>query len=398
MTPRDRATQIRHLADLSGFAHCAFSPVGRVDRHAFFTAWLAADRAGEMEYLHRNAEPRRDPRALLPLCQSIVCVAVSYLHPTPRPKDGDGDGDGDGIRGQIARYARGQDYHLLLRRRLQLLADRIKDTIGLPIASRICVDSAPLLEREIASRAGLGFQAKNTLLITPGVGSYTVLGELLLDVEVEPGEPAVPRCGACTACLSACPTGALVGAYQLDARRCISYLTIELDGVIPVELRPLVGTWIFGCDLCQEVCPWNAADRPGDPALRPQPRGGTGSASQERFPATPELVPLLRIGAAQFRTLVKGTALRRINRRQLLRNVAVALGNAGTAQEVPALVDALAEPPLVRRHVAWALGQIATREPVAAPLAREALSRALQSEADPEVRQEIAAALGLLSA
>jgi epoxyqueuosine reductase len=385
MDPHDRAIQIRNWAYEIGFAHIAFSPVGEVPRHDFFTAWLAADRAGEMDYLRRDAGPRQDPGALLPLCRTIVCVAVSYQHPVPAADPG--------IRGQIARYAHGQDYHLLLRRRLQLLGDRIEGGIGRALARRVCVDTAPLLEREIAARAGLGFQAKNTLLITPGVGSYTVLGELLLDVEVATGTAIAPRCGACTACLSACPTGAL-SAYQIDARRCISYLTIELQGAIPVELRPLVGTWIFGCDICQEVCPWNAAGHPGDPALKPSPRPGTGSASRERYPATPELVPLLSIGAAQFRKLVKRTALRRINRGQLLRNVAVALGNVGTAGEVPALFLALSrEGPLVRRHVAWALSQIAGREPAVAAEVKETLVQGLGRETDPEVREEIATAI-----
>lgn len=392
------AAQIRGLAHSVGFAHVALAPVEQVRRYDLYAAWLAADRAGEMSYLHRDAALRQDPRALLAEAQTIVCVALSYqsyvgaslgaagaasLAPSGAGADLGSRVD-SGPTGQIARYARGEDYHLVLKRRLAELARRLGEELGGVLAHRICVDSAPLLEREVAARAGLGFQAKNTLLITPGVGSYTVLGELLLSVAATPGEPIAPRCGACQLCLTACPTGALVDGYMLDARRCISYLTIECTGAIPRDLRPLMGTWIFGCDLCQEVCPWNAAERLGDIELSPR-----------AHLVAPELAALLRIGAAQFRRFVRRSALRRIDRAQLLRNVAVALGNAGTADEVPALCAALHEPaPLVRGHVAWALGRIASRDPGCAASVRAALSAALLRETDAGAAAEIAEALG----
>lgn len=379
MVREELVTWLHAEARRLGLAQIAIAPVEIVPQHRLFSAWLAADRCGEMVYLRRDEASRRDPRALLAEARTVLCAALSYRHEIEEPA---------GLRGQIARYARGEDYHLVLKARLAQLAEAIGARLGGPVASRVCVDSAPLLERALAARAGLGFQGKNTLLITPGVGSYTVLGEILLDLELPVGQEASPRCGACRACIDVCPTGALLGEYVLDARRCISYLTIENEGPIPPPLRPLLGAWIFGCDLCQEVCPYNAAARPGDPELRPRP-----SLS------APELLPLLRIGAAQFRRLVRRSALRRIHRAQLLRNVAVALGNVGGAEAVGPLAEALSEPaPLVRSHVAWALGQIGRRLPAAAPEARRALQRALAAEVDDEARGEIAAALAATAA
>ena len=245
------------LARELGFVRAAIVPIEAPRRHALYTSWLAAGHAGEMAYL-----ARADLRALLATAKSLVVVALAYDRADPIPVDAL-------LRGRIARYARGEDYHLVMRDKLVLLADRIAKELGRPVASRPCVDSAPVLEREWAERAGIGFVAKNTMLIAPGAGSYIVLGELLLDVELPataPAEPAKSRCGQCRSCLDACPTGAFVDAYVLDARRCISYLTIEHHGVIPRELRASIGSWVFGCDVCQEVCPYNAgAGEPHDP-------------------------------------------------------------------------------------------------------------------------------------
>jgi epoxyqueuosine reductase len=239
-----------------------------------------------------------------------------------------------------------------MRDRLVALADRLAAELGAPVASRPCVDSAPILEREWAERGGLGFVAKNTMLIAPGAGSYLVLGELLVDAELVPTSegPPRPRCGTCRSCLDACPTQAFVDAYVLDARRCISYLTIEHQGSIPRELRAAIGTWIFGCDICQEVCPFNAgAGEPSDPLLTPR--------SVEH--ALPDLVRLAGLGANQLRQLVKRTAMRRVSRESLLRNVAVALGNTGDAAAIPPLVGLLAHrSPIVRAHAVWALRRL----------------------------------------
>ncbi|HEY5924713.1 MAG TPA: tRNA epoxyqueuosine(34) reductase QueG [Kofleriaceae bacterium] len=354
-----------------GFVRAAIVPIEAPRRHALYTSWLAAGHAGEMAYLARadHMQPRADLRALLDSAQSLVVVALAYDRVDPIPVE-------SLLRGRIARYARGEDYHLVMRDKLVLLADRIASELGRPVASRPCVDSAPVLEREWAERAGLGFVAKNTMLIAPGAGSYIVLGELLLDVELPPTAPAEipkPRCGSCRSCLDACPTGAFVDAYVLDARRCISYLTIEHHGVIPRELRASIGTWVFGCDVCQEVCPFNAgAGEPYDPLLTPR--------SIEH--ALPSLVALASAPTNQLRQLVKRTALRRVPRAVLLRNVAVALGNTRSPDAVPALVTLLAHrEPLVRAHAVWALAKL---DP-----SHAALATLRGGETDPLVQGEL---------
>lgn len=398
-----------------GFVDAALAlvPAAEVPSFALYQAWLAADLAGEMTYLARDAEPRRDPRLLCQRAKSVLSIAVSYHHPEPPLA-----GPIEALRGQIARYARAEDYHLVLKGRLQALADRIVARFGGALSYRVCVDTAPLLERAVGEQAGLGFIGKNTLLITPGLGSFTLLCELLIELDVSPlrslpGEPvrlglparspdASPdassvislgpigsKCGSCTLCLHACPTSAFVAPYRLDARRCVSYLTIENSGAIPVEFRRAIGTWIMGCDLCQTVCPWNASpalSQRADPALRPRPQ-------QSR----PELLWLLSLGQAQVRRFVKRTALRRLGRNQLLRNVAVALGNVGTPAEIPALCAALdKEPPLVREHVAWALSEIAQRHPEAASQVRQALHKARAHNHDPVVEHAVQQALAAL--
>lgn len=399
-----------------GFAGAALAcgPVAEVPSHRLYDAWLAADLAGEMSYLSRDAQARRDPRLLCAQARGVLSIAVSYHHPDPPFMATHGP---VALRGVIARYARAEDYHLVLKRRLAELAARLLGQFGDDIAYRICVDTAPLLERAVGERAGLGFIGKNTLLITPGLGSFTLLAELLVGLDLAPHstvrdnssaytelsvhtEPPAERvessqpkskCGSCRLCLDVCPTGAFVGPHQLDARRCISYLTIENSGPIPRALRAPIGTWIFGCDLCQEICPWNAsptlASR-ADPELRPRPQ-------QSR----PALLELLQLGQAQVRRFVRRTALRRLGRNQLLRNVAVALGNVGTPAEVPAMTTALAkEPPLVRQHLAWALAQIAARHPAEGVAIQTILQEALTSEADAATQAELQDALSSLRA
>ena len=339
---------IAELAKQLGFARAAVVPIEAPRRHALYTSWLAAGNAGEMAYLStpEHTSARADLRALLDSARSLVVVALAYDRADPIPPAAL-------VRGRIARYARGEDYHLVMRDRLVALADRLAAELGRPVASRPCVDSAPVLEREWAERGGLGFVAKNTMLIAPGAGSYLVLGELLVDAELPitaPESPVKPRCGTCRSCLDACPTGAFTDAYLLDARRCISYLTIEHHGSIPVDLRPLIGTWVFGCDVCQEVCPFNAGSgEPHDPLLSPR--------SVEH--ALPDLIALAGKGANQLRQFVKRTALRRVPREVLLRNVAVALGNTRSPAAVPALEKLCGEPSeLVREHARWALDRI----------------------------------------
>ncbi len=363
--------RVVELARELGFHRAAVVPIEPPRRHELYASWLAAGMHGEMAYLAQPAHlsPRNDLRALLESARSLVVVALAYEREDPVPAD-------RLLRGKIARYARGEDYHLVVRDKLVALADAVARELGRPVASRPCVDSAPVLEREWAERGGLGFVAKNTMLIAPGLGSYVVLGELLVDVELAvtaPEQPTKPRCGSCRACLDACPTRAFRDAYVLDARRCISYLTIEHQGAIPRELRPAIGTWVFGCDVCQEVCPFNAGDgEPADPQLRPR--------SLEH--ALPDLVALAGKGANQLRQLVRRTAMRRASREVLLRNVAVALGNTGSPDAVPALVGLLAHrSPLVRAHAVWALAQLGARDVLAAHV-----------DDDPDVREELASA------
>jgi epoxyqueuosine reductase len=287
----------------------------------------------------------------------------------------------------VARYARGEDYHDVLRKKLRRLADAVANLLGRPVLARHCVDTAPLLERAAAERAGLGFASKSTMTIIPGVGSYVMLGELLVDAEITVDAPIAPRCGSCRSCLDACPTGAIVDAHVVDARRCISYLTIELNGPIPRELRPLIGLRVFGCDICQDVCPFNASaeHKPSAPELAPRPSL-----------AAPDLIDLLELGSARYRQLVKGTALRRTHRAQLARNAAVALGNSKDARAVIPLARAVAAhtSALVRGHAAWALGEIG--EP-ARELAWQSLSCARAHDADQFVREEAALALQRLT-
>ncbi len=369
-----------------GFHRLGIVPVVASARHHLYRAWLAAGHHGEMSYLAspEHLAAKADPRALVAGARTVVVCALAYGGPAPTVP-------ADRLRGTIARYARGTDYHLVLRDRLHGLAADLARALDRPIAARSCVDAAPLAERDLAEQAGLGFVGKNTMIIVAGLGSYVVLGELLLDLELAAtaAAPERSRCGACTACKDACPTGAFVDDFVLDARRCISYLTIEHDGSIPIELRSLLGDRIFGCDVCQEVCPWNAAapDR-ALPAAELTPRDGDH--------AHPDLLALAAIGANQLRRFVKRTALRRIDRARLLRNVAVALGNSRDPRAVPALVALLGQaPPLVRGHAAWALSELAATgiEPAAAAAA---LTAALDGERDTGAGAELRWALARL--
>jgi epoxyqueuosine reductase len=371
--PATLAEAIRAAALALGFGRVGFCPIEPfADAQSALEHWLAQGHHGEMMFM--TGQSRADPRALLPVAKTLIVVALAY--------DRGGLPVADGARplpprALVARYARGADYHGLMKERLRALADRCAELTGRTVLARPCVDTAPLLEREAARRAGVGFTAKNTMTIAPGLGSYVLLGELLIDVEVAPaGARVAAGCGSCRSCLDACPTAAFVDAYTLDARRCISYLTIELRGPIPRELRPAIGRWVFGCDVCQEVCPFNhsARPRPGDPALAPRP--GTSDL---------ELCQLLALGSAGHRRLVRNSALKRINRACLQRNAAVALGNSGEPSVVPALAQALRDSPsaLVRGHVAWALGRFDT------DAARRALAEARGRERDGFVLEEI---------
>jgi epoxyqueuosine reductase len=382
LSPEAARDAIVDAARRAGFHRVALVPVEPPRRHELYTQWLARGAHGEMAYLAapEHVRARADLHAVLSEVRTLVVVALAYDRARAPI-------DPARLTGKLARYAAGEDYHLVMKAKLAAVADELARAVGAPIAARPCVDSAPLLEREWAERGGLGFVAKNTMLIAPGLGSYVLLGELLIDVDAAPtapAEPPKPRCGSCTACLDACPTRAFTDAFVLDARRCISYLTIEQAGAIPRELRAAIGAWVFGCDVCQEVCPWNAAEHDAPGALEPR----------DARHAAPDLVELAFAPSNQLRQFVKRTALRRLGRAQLLRNVAVALGNGGDARAKDALVHLLANAsPLVRGHAAWGLARLATLGAIGRDDARAAIRTTEAAETDDDARAEAAAAL-----
>jgi epoxyqueuosine reductase len=334
-------------------------------------AWLAAGRAGQMHYFADRASAYAHPRSVLDGVRSLLMLAMNYRTQEPAAAETG--------TGRVARYAWGADYHDLIHDRLRQLA-RFHQRLAPDAAVRGVVDTAPLMERQFARLAGLGWQGKNTLLLNRELGSWFFLAALLTSEELDYDRPfAADHCGTCRACLDACPTEALVAPYQLDARRCISYLTIELRQAAQAELRGQAGPWVFGCDVCQEVCPWNhRAPASAEPAFEP---------AEDRNPAS--LAELLELGPGEFSQRFRHTPLARPKRRGLLRNAAIALGNCPHPPALPALVRALADAdPLVRGACAWALGRYAE------PAARAALESRLALEDDPAVRDEITAALG----
>lgn len=376
------SARIRAQAREMGFDAVGIAPAHPSAHGEAYERWVAAGMHGEMAYLAREdaVAKRRDPAVLVPGARSAVVVALNY-HPSE--EEGGAVSEGDPSRAVFARYARNEDYHEGMKERLIALQDWINDTL-LPVTGRAYVDTGAVLERELAQRAGLGWAGRNTMLIQPGRGSYYFLGVILLDAELEYDEPfTADRCGRCTACVDACPTAALLGrdetgAPVMDARRCISYLTIELRGPIPRELRPLLGNRVYGCDICQEVCPWNSFAS-GTSEETFLPRSGVDGAS---------LTELMGMDQAEFSRRFKGSAVKRTKRRGLLRNVAVALGNWGSPEAVPVLAVALNdEEPLVRGHAAWALGCIGTEA------ARQALRGREEVERDAWVREEISLAV-----
>jgi epoxyqueuosine reductase len=304
-------------------------------------AWVELGSHGTMAWMAREPERRGDPEALLPGAKTVIAVAASYYR-------GDWPAVG-GTRGRIARYAWGRDYHKRMRRRLVRLGETLR---ALEPASAwvLAVDTRPFLDRAWAERAGIGWIGKNTNLIRKGAGSWCFLGAIVTDSVLEADAPAKSYCGTCSRCIAACPTGAILGPYRLDARRCISYLTIEHRGAIPLELRPLIGTRIFGCDDCQEVCPWNRF------ATKSEHADFVERPGQQ----TPDLIPLLDLDEESFRKRFEGSALRRAGRNRFVRNVAVALGNAGDPRAIPALQRAATDDPDsdVREHARWALARL----------------------------------------
>ncbi len=368
---------LRHEAAALGFNRVGVIPAGPARRLDAYLRWIAAGQHGAMGYMARpdRVERRRDPGVILPGVQSVVVVGLDYYTAELPPALA-----ADPARGRFSNYAWGVDYHEVMTPRLEALGEWLRGALApAEVGSRVYVDTGAILERDHGETAGLGFIGKNTLLIDPRRGSWFFLGVLLTTAVLayDPPEQSdtMPSCGRCTRCLNGCPTAAFPEPYVLDARRCISYLTIELKGWIPAELRPLMGNWVYGCDVCQAVCPFNRFARP---------TGETSFYPVDWATAAPPLLDLLALDEAAFARRYAGSPARRIGWARLVRNACVAAGNWGDPAAVPALAALLADAdPLLRGHAAWALGHIGNEE------ARAALATALTFETDENVLREI---------
>ena len=367
-------TALLEQAENLGFALCRIAPCTAPPHAAEFRAWLDDGRAGEMAWLARNADRRTDPQQVLPGAKSVVVLAMNYAAGTalravrgehsaaarnesveihgpapPASLRSPGQHGVPSLPGRIARYAWGDDYHDVIDAKLRALDAWLTARGG---RQRCYVDTGPMLERDFAALAGAGWHGKSTMLIHPELGAWFFLAEILTTLDLAPDAPLPDRCGKCTRCITACPTGAITAPHQLDARRCISYLTIELKGSIPEDLRPLIGDRIYGCDDCAAACPWNRFA---------QTATETAFAARE-FVHGWTLRDFLALDDDAFRTLFKKSPIKRIKRRGFLRNVCTALGNTGTADDLPALTRAAQDPePLIAEHAVWAMAQIRER-------------------------------------
>ncbi len=353
-----KAAITAHAREL-GFDDCRFGAATPPASASQFKQWLADKNHGEMVYLERNAHKRVDPSQILSDAKTIISLAVAY-NESDRPsianeQTASPSGTHHAPRttsGLVARYARFADYHDVIGAQLKTLSDFVDQLGGAGTHSLWYVDTGPLLERDLAQRSGLGFVGKHTNLISRRLGNWIFLAELITTLELEPDPPEKNHCGSCSRCLAACPTAAITAPFQLDARRCISYLTIELKGSIPVELRPAIGNRIYGCDDCLAVCPWNRFAREGS-LMRKHARPDL---------ETPDLLELLALDEPAFKQRFSGTPILRTKRRGLLRNVCVALGNVGDASALPALERAKNDAePLIAEHAAWAISEIEKR-------------------------------------
>jgi epoxyqueuosine reductase len=369
---------IRQRARELGFDDCRVTTAQPPESAPRLNRWLAAGQQGEMAYLERNAHKRADPQLVLPGARSIITLAVSYAGQQTKADERESEGQDpkSGAEtvsasstpptfhvsrfthhasrftppsGLTARYARYTDYHVIIGERLKLLTDFINQLSGQNARSLWYVDTGPLLERDLAQRAGLGFIGKHTNLISRRFGNWIFLAEIITTVQIEPDPPERNHCGSCARCMAACPTAAITAPFQVDARRCISYLTIELKGSIPAELRPAIGNRIYGCDDCLAACPWNRFAQAGE-MMKAHARPGL---------AMPDLIELLKLDEAGFKQRFAGTPMLRTKRRGLLRNVCVALGNIGDESALPALRKAATDPePLIAEHATWAVEKI----------------------------------------
>ncbi len=342
---RELATEIKRRGLELGFEQIGITGIDLEEDERRLNRWLELGRHGEMGYMARHGAKRSRPELLVPGTSRVICARLDYWPPESRDAE---DVLEQSDRAYVARYALGRDYHKVLRNKLRKLAEHVQSKIG-PFGYRVFVDSAPVLEKSLARNAGLGWIGKHTNLLNDKAGSYFFLGELFTDLPLPIDEPATEHCGSCSACLDVCPTQAIVAPFELDARRCISYLTIELKGRIPLEFRSAIGNRIFGCDDCQLVCPWNKFARP---------------TTEDDFSPRHELddtglIRLFRWTQEEWDEATRGSALRRAGYEGWLRNIAIALGNANSAPSIiAALRERAADPSdVVREHVEWALAQ-----------------------------------------
>jgi epoxyqueuosine reductase len=340
------ADEIKARAAELGFALCGIAPAASHKELGFFREWLGRGYAGEMQYLERSAERRQDVRAVMPSAKSVICLGT--LYDTDRPYSTERPGTSTAL---IARYGWGDDYHDVIQHRMHALVEWMRGRGGPAFEARAYVDTGPVQERVYAQYAGLGWIGKNTCVINPEIGSWLFLSEIICSLPLEPDAPALDQCGGCRLCLESCPTGALVDPYVLDSTRCLSYLTIELKGEIPIDQRESVGNHAYGCDICQEVCPWNA-----------QPAAAGSATASPWLPRAvfdgPTLASLWRTPDTELRAALKGSAMTRAGAKRLRRNVAVCAGATGDADALTALRDVrepLCDDPLVAEHVHWAL-------------------------------------------
>ena len=308
---------VRRLAEEAGFDRCGIAAADRIGRAEYLKSWLDSGRSGSMAYMKRYFEERVDPRVLLPGAQSVIVTALSYKQPSPPPRPAAGDSP----TGRVAMYAWGQDYHKVVKRKLFTMLDALRERVDTPLEAKACVDTAPLLEREFAAAAGIGWIGKNTMVLHEQLGSYFFIGAIVTTLVIDPDEPSIDHCGTCTRCLDACPTNAFPSPYEMDASRCISYLTIERREAIPAEFHAAMGDWVFGCDICQEVCPFNR-DAPDskEPAFAVRP------------PAPrPPLAEIVEWEIDDYRDQLSGSAMKRAKLPMLQRNARIALDNASRA-------------------------------------------------------------------
>lgn len=334
------AAQFKQRARLAGFDLVGIASAEPSKYQDYYRQWLEDGQHGSMEYLAKRFDERMNPSVYLPGARSVICVAINYHVPLERV-----DPSEVSHHGKIARYALGDDYHELIKSRLHELADWIRQQSP-GVETKTCVDTAPVNEKELAARAGIGWLGKNACIINQEIGSWLLLGEIVTTLELPHDEPAIDRCGTCRRCIDACPTGAITGPYRIDARKCISYLTIEHRGEIDPELKPGIGHWLYGCDICQDVCPWNR-------------KAPVGKVPVRAALVNPALEWLAEMDSAAFKRWFAGSPLERTRKKRIQRNVAIAMGNSGEAKFLPKLREwAAGEDAVLAEAARWAMTQI----------------------------------------